>query len=93
MGNIVFVAVSKPMEDVAERIISEMKLDISVISNNNMSGEDVAKQYPDADVFICRGRTADAIRKFSGKAVVEITPSISDILEPIEKLTESGIKK
>jgi hypothetical protein len=94
MENILFTAFSESMRDAAVHIISEMKLDIPVILlHKNDDIEEVVKQYPDIDVFISRGRTADALRQFSGKAVVEITPLISDILEPIEKLTDSGIKK
>lgn len=93
MENILFAAVSKPMQDAAVRIILEMKLNIPVILCKYEDSEDIIKNYPDMDVFISRGRTADALRQLSGKAVVYITPTISDFLEPAGKLTDSGIKK
>lgn len=93
MENILFVAVSQKMADTAARISAEMGLNIPIIVRKREDSEAVVKSYPNIDVFISRGRTADALGQFSGKPVVEIVPSINDILEPAQKLISSGIDK
>jgi hypothetical protein len=93
LENILFVAVSQKMADTAVRVTTEMGLNIPIIVRKREDSESVVKNYPHIEVFISRGRTAEALHQLSGKPTVEITPSIGDILEPIRKHTESGINK
>lgn len=93
MKNIMFVAVSKKMEELALRVSSEMGLDIPIIVSSMDKSEDVVKNNPNIQVFISRGKTAKLLQQFSGKSVVYITCSTGDILEPVQKLTTYGIEK
>jgi len=93
LENILFVAVSPKMADMATRIIKEMKLNIPVIIGSEIDSEKVIKSYPDVKIFISRGRTANTLQKLSGKTTVEIKCSIHDILDSIEKLIEKGAYK
>lgn len=92
MGNILFVAVSKEMAKLAEQVISEMKLDISTITRTLSESRTIAQEYPDIEIFISRGRTADSIHELTKKPVVEIIFSTDDILNPVQKLTSDGVK-
>lgn len=93
MENIMFVAVSQKMADIAARIISEMGLDIPIIVSSKEDSEDVVKSNPDVEIFISRGRVAQLLQQFSGKSVVQITCSIQDILESVQNLASSRIDK
>lgn len=92
MSNILFVAVSKEMEILAEQVIAEMKLDIPTITRTLTESLTIAQEYPDTEIFISRGRTADKIHELTRKPVVEIIFSTEDILRPVQKLTSEGIK-
>lgn len=93
MENILFVAVSQKMADTAARATAEIGLSIPIIIRKREDSENVVKNYPHVEIFISRGRTADALQQLSGKPVVEITPSINDIFEPIRRLNADGINK
>lgn len=93
MENILFVAVSQKMADIAKKITSEMSLDIPIIIRNMDESEAVIRSYPNIEVFISRGRTAELLQKFSGSPAVSIICSTTDILEPVQKLTINGINK
>lgn len=91
--NILFVAVSQNMANLAEKLCFEMDLQIPIVVGSITDCEALVKCKPNVDVFISRGGTADRLQQLSGKHVVHITCSIHDILEPIRKLTANGINK
>lgn len=93
MKNIMFVAVSEKMKEVALQVNSYMGLDIPVIVSSMEKSQDIVKDNTNIEVFISRGKTAKLLQQFSDKPVVYITCSISDILEPVQKLTAYGIDK
>jgi hypothetical protein len=93
MSNILFVAVSKEMEKLAKQVIAEMKLDIPTITRSLAESRDIAQEYPDVEIFISRGRTADSIHELTQKPVVELVFSTDDILGPVQKLTSEGVKQ
>lgn len=93
MKNLMFVAVSEKMKEIALQINSEIGLDIPIIVGSIDKSNDIVKNNPNVDVFISRGKTAALLKKFSGKTVVSITCSTADILEPIQNLTSYGINK
>lgn len=64
-----------------------------VETKNMQEAQNLANAYPDVDVFISRGGTAEIIKTVSGKMVVGITATISDLLEPINLVTEKGVSK
>lgn len=91
--NVMFVAVSENMAEVAGEVCSEMKLNISITFCPMDKIEDLVNNNPHIEVFISRGETVRLLQKFSNKPVAAITCSITDIFEPVEKLTASGIDK
>ncbi|WP_243124294.1 PrpR N-terminal domain-containing protein [Clostridium sp. AWRP] len=93
MKNIMFVAVSEKMKEVALQVNSDMGLDIPVIVSSMEKSRDIVKSNPNINVFISRGKTAKLLQQFSGKTVVYVTCSTGDILEPIQRLTAYGIDK
>lgn len=93
MENILFVAVSQKMADLASRVLAEMGFSIPIAVSTSTEIQAVVNSHPNAEVFVSRGRSAKVLTEVSGKPVVEITSSINDILEPIEKLSAKGINK
>lgn len=93
MKNILFVAVSQQMADMANKILKEMKLNIPVIISSEKESEKVVNNYAEVQVFISRGRTATTLGELSGKNVVEILYSIHDVLEAVQKLVKNGAQK
>jgi methyl-accepting chemotaxis protein len=93
MENILFVAVSQKMADLAVRAVAEMGLDIPIVVSTSTEIQTVVDTHPNTEVFISRGRSSKVLNELSNKPVVEITSSINDILEPIQKLSSKGITK
>lgn len=93
MENIMFVAVSQKMSDMATKVNAEMDLNIPIVVSDMEEIESLVKSNPNVEVFISRGETARLLQRFSNKPVAYITCSINDIFEPIQKLTASGIDK
>lgn len=93
MNEILFVAISSKMADMASSVVSEMGLNISVIVSSKAEIKDAIHKFPDAEVYISRGAVAEALQQQSKKPVIELTSSINDILEPMQKLIDKGIKK
>lgn len=93
MENIMFVAISENMADMARRVSGEMGLNIPIIVSEMEEVEDLVRRSPDIEVFISRGETARLLQRFSNKPVVYITCSTTDILEPVQRLTSSGIDR
>jgi hypothetical protein len=92
MSKILFVAVSKEMAKLAEQVINQMKFNIPIVIRTLTESRNIAQEYPDVEIFISRGRTADTIHDVSKKPVVEIIFSTDDILKPVQKLASEGIK-
>lgn len=93
MDNILFVAVSEQMADVANKLLKEMKLNIPVTISSEKESQKIINDYSEVEVFISRGRTATTLQDLSGKTVVEIVCSIHDILNSVQKLIEKGAHK
>jgi methyl-accepting chemotaxis protein len=93
MKNILFVAVSKKMADLTARVSAEMGLSIPIVVTTSTGIQSAVSEHPHAEVFVSRGRSSKVLQELSNKPVVEITSSINDILEPIQKLTAKGISK
>lgn len=92
MSKILFVAVSTEMEKLAKQVITEMNLDIPIITRTLAESHSIAQEYPDVEIFISRGRTADTIHEVTKRPVVEIIFSTEDILRPVEKFATEGVK-
>lgn len=93
MENILFVAVSQQMADMADKLLREMKLSIPIIISSEKESQKVVNNYPNVEIFISRGRTATMLQDLSGRTAVEIVCSIHDILNSVQKLIEKGSQK
>lgn len=94
MKNVLFVAVTREMEDMAKQVSSKMNLNIPITFIDSVDRtEELAKNNPHVEVFISRGETAKRLERASNKPVVYITCSIHDILKPVQKITSSGVDK
>lgn len=81
------------MADTAKHLIEGMGLDIPVEVSNMQEAEVTAGKYPHINIIISRGGTAEKLAQIPGKTVIEITASISDLIEPLHKLAAEGCKR
>lgn len=93
MGDILFVAPSAHVAQSAVKVISEMGLQVPVETKNMQEAVGVTEAYPDVKIIISRGGTAEIIKEKTGKTVVGIKASISDLLDPINKVACRQINK
>lgn len=93
MENILFVAVSRKMAALAESITKKMGISMPIVVSTSTEIKSLVSEYPEVGVFISRGRSAQVLAQLTNKPIVEITSSISDILEPVQRLTAQGIGK
>jgi len=93
MESILFVALSTTMAEIAKQVSKEMNLNIHIEVGSQKDVKDLLNKYPNVEVFISRGKTAEEITKSTDKAVVEIKPTIHEILNHIHNLANYGIKK
>ena len=93
MNNILFVAISQQMSDMANQLMKEMNIIIPVIIASAKDSEKIVRDYPYIDVFISRGRTAANLQSLTSKPVIKVISSIHDMLYSVEKLSEKGAKK
>ncbi|KYZ76854.1 chemotaxis protein [Anaerosporomusa subterranea] len=93
MEPILFVAPSPKMAEEAKQITAAMGISLDIVTSNMGDAKSVALSYPDAKIMISRGGTAQALRQLSGKTVIEITATICDILDPVQRVAIAGVKK
>lgn len=93
MESILFIAPSKTMAEMAERVISEMGLSMPVEIGANLQALNLARAHPDIGVIISRGGTAEDLKQMTGKTVVQITITASDLLTSIQQIAITGVNK
>lgn len=93
MEPILFIAKSQTMANLAAQVTEKMGIDIAITISNRTEVQKVAMDYPDISVYISRGGTARALRQLHGKAVVELRPTLGELLGPISKVASKGIHK
>lgn len=93
MEQILFVALSSKMAETAKKVATDLGLSFPIKVSSMQESQELARSYPEAGVLISRGGTANLLKQIEGRTVVEITAAISDILEPVSKLTARGITK
>lgn len=93
MDNILFVAVSDKMAALASQVSTQMGLSLPIVVGTSAEIQTIINNHPNTEVFISRGRSSRVLTELSNKPVIEITSSINDILDPIQKLTSRGISK
>jgi methyl-accepting chemotaxis protein len=93
MASILFIAPSNPIAEMAAEIISRTGFDITVVVASFEQASGLVKTHAETEVIIARGGTAAYLGKLVNKDIVHITSSISDILGPVGKLSDLGIKQ
>lgn len=93
MEKILFVALSEKMAQTARQVSAEMGLNITIVISKAQEADSLIQLYPHSDVIIARGGTAEVLSQIPGKAVVEITSTIVDFLEPIHRIVMAGSNK
>ncbi len=91
--SILFIAPTQSMAELAQRVIAQMGLSLPVEVGNYQESLQAIRKYPDIGVIISRGGTAEQLKKLTGKTIVEVTASTSDLFAPIHRLGKTGIKK
>ena len=93
MEQILCVTTNPKMADAIRAVQNDLRVEFPIIVSNVESAVKDVGEYPNAEVIISRGGTAEAIRKHTGKTVVEITATLSDVFDAVEKIVNSGIEK
>jgi methyl-accepting chemotaxis protein len=93
MEPILFIAKSQTMADLAAQITDKMEIEIAITISSRTEVQKVVVNYPDISVYISRGGTAKALRQQQGNIVVELRPTLGELLEPIHKIASKGINK
>lgn len=93
MNSILFVAISKQMADIAAKVTADMGLRVPIVVGTKSDIQDIIANNPDAEVYISRGAVAEALQSLSNKPVIELTSSINDIMIPLQRLIDKGMKK
>lgn len=93
MSTILFVAPAPPIAEAAEKIMTEMGIQIPVFIGANQEAVQIVSSHPEANIIISRGGTADDIKDQTHKTIVEIAVSVADLMRPVNRLAKAGHKK
>lgn len=93
MEKILFMAVSQSMADLAAQVTAGMGLNIIIVVSKTKDVSTFLTEHPDAGVYISRGVTAQVLQKQTDKAVVELTCTIEELFEPLQRISAAGVKK
>lgn len=92
MDRILFIAVTPKMAETANQVLKELGLSLPVVVSKAKEAQEVVQNYPEVTVYIGRGGTADVLSQIPGKTVVELSSSISDLLETVQILVKTGAR-
>ena len=92
MEPILFIALSTKMAETAAHIATEMGISFPIEVGSMQTASEIAQRYPNAEVIVSRGGTAETLRKKTDRVVVEITASIEDVLDAAHRFVELGYK-
>ncbi len=93
MESVLLVALSQEMADIAVQAAKELDVELKIIVGRSSEVQNWIGNYSDIDVFVGRGAAAERMNKEYGKTVVEIAATVNDFLEPVQRLSKTGIKK
>lgn len=93
MESILFIAPSSIVAEIVERITAEMGVSFPIEIGSNQQALELANAYPEINIIIARGGTAEIIRQQSGKTVIEITASMTDLLLAVFQMINTGTRK
>jgi methyl-accepting chemotaxis protein len=93
LDQVLFVAPSQAIANTASKVAAEMGLKLHVQASTKEEAKTLALTYPDIGIYISRGGVAQTLRDIPNKTVIELTATVSDFLEPIDRLASVGIVK
>lgn len=89
---ILFFSVSNAMTQIARKIIMGMRQNIVLVSGDKSTALEIAASHPDCNTYIGRGGTAELLRTVPGKAVVELSTSLEEVLDAVQTIASKGAK-
>lgn len=91
---IVFLSVSDNVTRLARQVSKEYDDRTEIVDiSHNPSMKSITEAFPDARVFITRGRRINELKELSGKSVVSIMSGVHDIIRQISDISSLGIKR
>lgn len=93
MEPVLFVAPSQAIADTASQVAAEMGLSLHIRASTREEAKNIALTYPDIRIYISRGGVAQVLKGIFGKTVIELTATVSDLLEPVDRIALIGINK
>ena len=75
------------------KVIVEMGLRLPIIISKAREVKEAVRNYPEAGVYVSRGGTAEALSELHGKKAVELSATFMDLLEPIQRIARTWVKK
>ncbi|GLI18273.1 sigma-54-dependent Fis family transcriptional regulator [Tepidanaerobacter syntrophicus] len=93
MRPILFIAPFKKIAKTAIKVSQEMNINLIVETGNMETALAIMRKYPDADVVISRGGTAELLKNLEDISVVEIRLSINDFMNAISSIAKKNVRK
>lgn len=90
---VLFIATSQSMADIVKQVLADMGISMPVEIGANQQAVKIAERYPDIDIVISRGGTAEELQQFTDKTIVGISVVISDLLALIDRMGRAGVDK
>ena len=92
MKPILFIAPYLNMAENAQRLSEKIGVPMYIEVGNNQAARAIAKKYPEVDVIISRGGTANDLKSLPEVTVVEIRLSITDLFQAAHSLLLQGFR-
>lgn len=93
MSSILFIAPFKNIAETALKVSRQMNIELIIEIGNMETALEILGRYPDTDVVISRGGTAELLKALKDISVVEIKLSINDFMNAISEIAKTSIKK
>ena len=93
MEPILFIAPSQIVAEIVKRITAEMSVSFPIEIGSNQQALELTNAYPEINLIIARGGTAEIIKQQSGKTVIEIAASVTDLLLAVFQMINTGQRK
>lgn len=93
MQAILFIALSSKMAEIASQVSLSMGINLIVKVSTMEEACSLAKSYPGVQAFISRGGAAQLVKEEQNKPVIDLTATVSDLMDPINHVIARGADK
>lgn len=93
MESILFIMPSQGMSEMIQSIMKETNQNFIIEIGTNNTAIEIAQKYPDINVIVSRGGTVNDLKRVPNKIIVPITAGLDDLIFPLHKISNAGIKK